>query len=504
MPAYLPDGRDALWWMAQDLAAVFGTAEEALIREMASALRPYLDEGKDITAARLTEARQAAARIAEQVREQTTEQVPAIMATAAQHGANTALSEVAAAAALPPIQMVGPIGAAAVTALAADLTNALDVVTQRILRWPDDVFRRVVGQTSTNVLLGLDTGRQAQARAWQGLLAEGVTFVDKAGRRWNTATYVEMATRTATRRAWEAQHTATMAEHGIDLVTVVIGSRACEKCAAWDGKILRTDHGPTGDVIVDRADGNGTMTVRIAGTLDQAKEHGLSHPNCRCRPVAYLPGISKVEKNTSFDPEGHANEQELRRLERGVRKAKMEEAAALTPEQKKAAAAKVRAGQAAIREHVEATGVPRRREREQLNYGHKVQVDGKQAQPVNGLPSMGRPAIPEITPEDREHILSGHPTKLASGGHRAGTGRPGKTEFPADWSDDKIIDAVRTVQNSPTSARSQKRGQRFFEEEIGGVTIRVAERIREDGTWVFATAYPVRGAGVVHNPRRNG
>ncbi|SNS43560.1 Phage minor capsid protein 2 [Micrococcales bacterium KH10] len=391
--AWLPDDRGALWWLAQDLAAVFGEAEQELVKVLASELRDLLTDDPEQLAARvtrLTKSREAAERLAEQLSEYTHEQIPQILDTAAQHGANAALTEVAKAATLPPVAVAGPIGAPAVTALAGDLTNALDVVTQRVLRFPDDVWRRTVAQTSTNVLLGLDTGRQAQARAWQKILTEGVTFIDKSNRRWNTATYVEMATRTATRRAWEAQHVATMADHGINLVTITVGSRACEKCAAWDGKILRTDPGPTGDVVVDRADGDGTMTVYIAGTLDQAKEHGWLHPNCRCRPVAYLPGISRVETNTHFDPEGHANEQELRRLEREVRKAKMEEAAALTPEQKKAAREKVRARQAQIRDHVDKTGVPRRREREQLNYGHRVEVDGKQTRATDGLPSSTR------------------------------------------------------------------------------------------------------------------
>ncbi len=394
MPRWVPDNRDALWWLAEDLAAVFATAEQELTKVLTSELRDLLTDDPTALssrATRLNKSQQAAKQLADYLAEYTHEQIPQILDTAAKHGADTALTEVAKAATLPPVALGGPIGTRAVTAIVGDLTNGLDVVTNRVLRWPDDVWRRTIGQTSTNVLLGLDTGRQAQARAWQKVLAEGVTFVDKADRRWNSATYVEMATRTATRRAWEAQHTQTMADHGINLVSITVGSRACEKCAAWDGKILRTDNGPTGWITVDRADGEGTIEVYVAGTLDQAKEHGWLHPNCRCRPVSYLPGISKLEGNTHFDPEGHANEQELRRLEREVRKAKMEEAAALTPEQKKDATAKIRAKQAQIRDHVNKTGVPRRREREQLNYGHKIQVDGPQTRPVDGLPSMGRP-----------------------------------------------------------------------------------------------------------------
>lgn len=46
-------------------------------------------------------------------------------------------------------------------------------------------------------------------------------------------------------------------------------------------------------------------------------------------------------------------------------------------------------------------------------------------------------------PEDRaKHIPDG---EGRSGGHRYGTGTPGKTEFPAAWSDDDILEAIREV-----------------------------------------------------------
>jgi hypothetical protein len=52
----------------------------------------------------------------------------------------------------------------------------------------------------------------------------------------------------------------------------------------------------------------------------------------------------------------------------------------------------------------------------------------------------------------RKHILEGDgPTK--GGGHRAGTGKPGKSEFPKDWSDDKITHEVSDVATDPASVR---------------------------------------------------
>src|SRR5437763_2049130 len=48
-----------------------------------------------------------------------------------------------------------------------------------------------------------------------------------------------------------------------------------------------------------------------------------------------------------------------------------------------------------------------------------------------------------ISPERTTHILDGDAD--GSGGHRHGTGNPGKTEFPASWDDKKIIDTVADV-----------------------------------------------------------
>ncbi len=53
-----------------------------------------------------------------------------------------------------------------------------------------------------------------------------------------------------------------------------------------------------------------------------------------------------------------------------------------------------------------------------------------------------------VSPERAAHILDGDPTGNG-GGHRHGTGRPGKTEFPASWDDQKVLDAVLDVARRP-------------------------------------------------------
>ena len=53
-------------------------------------------------------------------------------------------------------------------------------------------------------------------------------------------------------------------------------------------------------------------------------------------------------------------------------------------------------------------------------------------------------AVDLTTPAARSHILEGEarPNGTFAGGHRPGTGFPGKSEFPSGWSDDRIIHEI--------------------------------------------------------------
>jgi hypothetical protein len=100
-----------------------------------------------------------------------------------------------------------------------------------------------------------------------------------------------------------------------------------------------------------------------------------------------------------------------------------------------------------------------------------------------------------VPPERVVHILDRDAT---GGGHRYGTGAPGKTEFPAHWDDDKIIDSILGVARSPDSADLQRNGRW----KVQGVRdeVKLAVVIMQDGRiW---SAYPLPGSpGVRQNPR---
>jgi hypothetical protein len=100
-----------------------------------------------------------------------------------------------------------------------------------------------------------------------------------------------------------------------------------------------------------------------------------------------------------------------------------------------------------------------------------------------------------IPPDRAIHILDGDAT---GGGHRYGTGTPGKTEFPASWDEDKITDSILSVARSPDSASLQRNGRWKAEGVRDEVALAVI--IMEDGRiW---SAYPLPGSpGVRQNPR---
>ena len=96
----------------------------------------------------------------------------------------------------------------------------------------------------------------------------------------------------------------------------------------------------------------------------------------------------------------------------------------------------------------------------------------------------------------RTHILDGDET---GGGHRHGTGKPDKTEFPADWSDDRITDAILAVARNPGQEpeRQDWNGRWLVSGQHDGVTIYAVVE-SDGGIW---TAWPDEGSpGVTKNP----
>lgn len=98
---------------------------------------------------------------------------------------------------------------------------------------------------------------------------------------------------------------------------------------------------------------------------------------------------------------------------------------------------------------------------------------------------------PRLSPQRRTHILYGD---AQGGGHMHGTGKPCKSEFPAEWTAEDIVHAVTTLAaNDNINWKTADNGYHTAEQTVDGIKIRiVTDREGDD----IVTAYPV-------NVRRN-
>lgn len=79
---------------------------------------------------------------------------------------------------------------------------------------------------------------------------------------------------------------------------------------------------------------------------------------------------------------------------------------------------------------------------------------------MSGSPpaDLARPGDATLSSDRRRYILDGN--GKGGGGHGPGRTLPGKSEFPASWSDDKVAQAIMDVANDPASNRVPADGGR--------------------------------------------
>lgn len=114
-------------------------------------------------------------------------------------------------------------------------------------------------------------------------------------------------------------------------------------------------------------------------------------------------------------------------------------------------------------------------------------VDGEKRPPLDSL---------QVSPERAKHILDGD---SHGGGHRHGTGRPGKTEFPASWSDDKITDALLDVARWPDQQPKRQEWKSNWVARGTRDDVEVVAVIADDGQ-IWSGWPKAGGPGVVKNP----
>lgn len=357
--------------MAEDLAAAVSTlyeqAELTLIEKVTKALAEGLDSPlwADLKLRAIGHLRTAIEDIITALQASAGTAIHQAVTEAYNRGAAAAVVELGAVA--PAVAAI-PAGVHAVDRLASALVAETGPVHTRMLRQGLDVYRQVIAETVSAPLLGASTRRQAAERALARFAGRGVTgFVDRSGRAWNMTSYVEMATRSALGRAAVDAHTARLGAAGVDLVVVSDAPEECERCRPWEGKVLRREGASgAGTVEVEHATEDERMvSVRVAGSLPEARAAGLMHPNCRHSVSIYLPGVTRPRPKPPSRAT-YEETQQQRYLERQVRKWKREAAGSIDDAKKTKANAKVRAYQARIRELVGETGLPRKSHREQI------------------------------------------------------------------------------------------------------------------------------------------
>lgn len=95
----------------------------------------------------------------------------------------------------------------------------------------------------------------------------------------------------------------------------------------------------------------------------------------------------------------------------------------------------------------------------------------------------------------RIHILDGDKN---GGGHAYGTGRPGKTEFPKSWDDDKVIRHTTDVARRPDETPILQANGRW---SCMGTREQVNMRTIVDSDGGVRTAHPIDGPGVHRNSK---
>ena len=252
--------------------------------------------------------------------------------------------------------------------VAINLQNRLEILNQRITRYPQDAYQRVTAFYSPGTLLGVTTSRVQQAHAVQRFLADGIpAFVDRAGRQWTVGAYAEMAGRTSVARAFNDAGVWRMQQSGIQLGTITGGLDACKRCAPWVGRIV-SFNGVTGPVTLPHATEHRMVTVDVKGTLEHARASGWGHPNDRCKVIAYSPGLAVPQADFKYDEAAVKERSAQRALERKIRAAKRREASAMNDTDRARAAADVREAQADMRDFLKDTGRGRQSYREQLGF----------------------------------------------------------------------------------------------------------------------------------------
>ena len=343
--------------LAKEIADIYGDATASLLRTVARRLARGVDEPgwAEAKLLELLQLRADATEVVAALTEQMPVTVERIVTEAAEAGLRQAVRDLELTA-----TPAGRTSTAAVDALARQTIGDLQRTHLQILRSAEDIYRSVITETTSGTVTGAETRRQSAQRALDRFARKGITgFRDSAGRNWSLETYAEMSTRTASGRAMVQGSLDTYVAAGRDLVIVSDAPEECKTCRPFEGKLLSI----SGAQVGERVGG-----ITVVDTVRGATSRGLFHANCRHRVSPYIEGLTKPMRDTA-DPEGDVLRRRQRALERRIRAAKSQVAAAEPfgpgPELARVKRTLARA-QADMREFISEHDRKRLRNREQL------------------------------------------------------------------------------------------------------------------------------------------
>jgi hypothetical protein len=171
------------------------------------------------------------------------------------------------------------------------------------------------------------------------------------GPRGGLGSYAETVVGDAVHGAGTDAFTQALLAQGGDLVIVTESPHPCPICLPWEHKVLSV-----------------TGTDPDHPALSVAQEAGLFHRNCRHTLFAWAPGFQWPPNIVKHLRGTYEQEQRQRQIEANIRRWKRREAAALDDLAAARSRKKIREWQAAMREHIKATGLQRSLMRERTDF----------------------------------------------------------------------------------------------------------------------------------------
>ena len=171
-------------------------------------------------------------------------------------------------------------------ALVNATVNDMEKAETSMFRMMDDIYRQIPFKAQMFYNTGAGSLWQCVDMATRDFLSSGINCVQyRNGARVNIASYVEMALRTANKRANLMGQAQTREKWGIHTVKVNARGIACPMCLQWLDKVY-----------IDNVYGGGTAKESEETgypLLSVAVEGGLYHPNCKDSCSTYYEGINR-------------------------------------------------------------------------------------------------------------------------------------------------------------------------------------------------------------------